>query len=68
MMVDKVSMVLASPSRSPSDLDQEMSESEKEDEEDGALEGAEIEEPDDLMTLDHYQSTFRKEVLSRKSI
>lgn len=67
MMVDKVSIALTSPSRSPDVLDQEMSDSEEEDEEDEALDGAEMEEPDNLMTLDNYQSVYRKEVLSRKS-
>lgn len=68
MFVDKVTLALASHSHSSGDSDCDMSDSEEREEEDEALVVVELEEPDDLMTLDQYQSNFRKEALSRKSI
>lgn len=67
IIVDKVTAVLASPFHPSGDSDQEMSESEEEEVEKKTLEEVETQELDDLITLDQYQSSFRKEALSRKS-
>lgn len=64
MIVDKVSMALLPLSRGSSDLDQAMSDSK--DNEGSASKKEELMEPDDMMTLVQYQSSHRKEHLSRK--
>lgn len=64
MMVDKVSSVLMSSSGGSSGSEQDMSDSD--DVEGGVSEGEELMETDDLMTLVQYQSSHRKEHLSRK--
>lgn len=65
MIVDTITSSLMYPSIAPDNSDQDMSESEEEEE--VLSKNDEDTKPEDQMTLDQYQNSVRKEVLSQKS-